>query len=175
VGGLPSSAPINIPKASVTGLELKAGVRLTPLGIPNAQVTTRYQYRDSKVDDPFTHRERSIYDLWDREFSLGFRHDLTKARASYGATLLATGGVNTTSDIRTLQYLKRGPRLQLFAEKALPRDLTLRLEVYNLTGSHERSYRALYAVSQADGAISRTETYREVRDIRYVVRLRGKF
>jgi hypothetical protein len=175
VGGLPQSAPINIPKASDLGIELTSSTRLTPMGLPNAQVTLRYQYQDSKVIDPFTGRERPIYNLWDQEFSLGFRHDLTKLKGSYGFLYLATDGVNTTSDIRTLQVLKRGPRLSVFVEKALPKDLTLRFEIYNLTGSHESSYRALYNVSQANGAVNRTETFQETRDIRYVIRLRGKF
>ena len=175
VGGLPQSAPINIPKATDLGLELTSSNRLTMFGLPNAQVNLRYQYQDSRVIDPFNHKVRPIYNLWDNEYSFSFRHDLTKLKASYGFLYLATDGVNTTSDIRTLQILKRAPRLSVFAEKALPHDLTLRFEIYNLTGSQETSYRALYNVSQDNGAVNRTETYTETRDIRYVIRLRGKF
>lgn len=173
--GLPSSAPINIDKATVTGVELKAGVRLTPLRLPNAQINARYQRQDSEVIDPFTGREREIYNLWRDEISLNFRHDVNSIRASYGVAYLATWGQNTTSDIRTLTILKRDPRVNLFVEKGLPNALTLRLEVVNLTGSHESAYRALYSVSQANGAVNRTEIYQEVRDVRYSLKLRGKF
>ena len=150
--GLPQSAPTNIDEATNYGLELKAGLRLTKLGLPNAQINARYQIQDSEVIDPFSRKTRTMGGVWDKEFTLGFRHD-----------------------IRTVAILKRDPRFNLFVEKALPRDLTLRFEMINLTGSHESSYRALYTVSQANGTINRTETYKEVRDLRYVLRLRGKF
>ena len=175
VGGLPSSAPINIDKATNKGVELKAGLRLTRLGLRNVQINSRLQIQDSEVIDPFTGKKRQIYNLWDREFTLGFRHDVTRWKMSYGATMQATGGANITSDIRTLAILKRDPRIGLFVEKALPREMTLRFEMINLTGSHESSYRALYLVSQGSGGVNRTETYQEVRDLRYVLRLRGKF
>ncbi len=172
--GLPSSAPINIDKAKAYGLELKAGVRLALIGLPNAQINARYQVQDSNVIDPFTGEERMIFNLYRQEFSLGFRHDLKALRASYGGSLLATDGALLTSDIRNVAYVKREPRATLFVEKALPHDLTLRGEIYNLTGSPESSYRALYTV-QRGGVVSRTETWKEERDIRFVIRLRGKF
>jgi hypothetical protein len=173
-GGLPSSAPINIDKAKAYGLELKAGVRLALIGLPNAQINARYQVQDSSVIDPFTGKERMIFNLYRQEMSLGFRHDLKDWRASYGGAYLATDGALLTNDIRNVQYIKRDPRMTLFVEKALPGNLTLRGEIYNLTGSPESSYRALYAVQQG-GAVTRTETWKEERDIRYVIRLRGKF
>ena len=174
IGGLPASAPINIDSAEAYGVETKGSLRLGFLGLPGAQINARYQWQDSDVVDPFTGRSRMIFNLYRQEFSLGFRHDVTSMRASYGASLLATDGALLTNDIRNVQLIKRDPRLSMFAEKALPRDLTLRLEIYNLTGSPESSYRALYAVRQG-GAVSRTETFKETRDIRYVIRLRGKF
>ena len=141
--GLPQSAPVNLPHAKQYGVELKAGVRLTLLGLPNAQVNTRYVVQTSSVLDPFSGRTRAMPNVYDSEITLGFRHDLTRFKASYGATLLATTGELVSSDIRTLSYTSREPRLQLFAEKALPRDLTLRVEIYNLTGSPEQGRRTL--------------------------------
>ena len=173
--GLPQSAPVNLPDAKQYGLELKTGLRMTPLGLPNAQINARYVIQTSNVLDPFSGRERSMPNVYDSEITLGFRHDLNKLRAAYGATLLATTGELVNSDIRNLTYTSRDPRLQIFAEKGLPHDLTLRAEIYNLTGSPETGRRLLYTVSQANGAINRTESYTETKDTRFVLRLRGRF
>ena len=77
--------------------------------------------------------------------------------------------------IDPLTYTSRDPRLQIFAEKALPHDLTLRAEIYSITGSAEQGRRILYNVSQTNGAIYRTESYTETKDTRFVMRLRGNF
>jgi hypothetical protein len=53
--------------------------------------------------------------------------------------------------------------------------LTLRVEAYNLTRSHEYKRRLLYTVSQAGGGLQRSESYEEFRDRRFALRLRGKF
>ena len=170
-----TSAPINIDKAKLYGLELKAGVRLTKLGLRNAQVNGRYLIQNSEVIDPFTSRERKMKDPYDAELTLGLRHDVTSLRASYGATMHDTKGSQLLSDIRNLEYFSRGPRLEVFVEKALTANLTLRAEAYNLLRSHEYKQRYLYTVSQADGRLNRSERYEEFRDRRFAIRLRGKF
>ncbi len=173
--GLPFSAPGNIDKARLYGLELKAGVRLTALGARNAQVNVRYLVQSSSVVDPFTGHARKMKDPYASELTLGFRHDVTSRRASYGATLYGTTGHQLVSDIRNLEFFSRGPRLDAFVEKALWGSATLRLEVYNLTRSHEYKQRILYTVSQAAAGLQRTESYEEFRDRRFAIRLRGKF
>ena len=173
--GLPFSAPGNIDKARLYGVELKAGVRLTRLGLRNAQVNTRYLRQWSSLVDPFTGRDRKMKEPYGSELTVGFRHDLTGWRASYGATLYDTSGYQLTSDIRNLEYFSRGPRVEAFIEKALWGSMTIRLEAYNLTRSHEYKRRILYAVSQTDGRLTRSETYEEFRDRRFAIRLRGKF
>ncbi len=174
-GGQILSAPINIDKAKLYGLELKAGVRLSFIGLRNVQVNGRYLFQGSELIDPFTGRERKMKDPYEGGRTLGFRHDVTRLRASYGATLLDTKGPQLLSDIRNLEYFSRGPRIELFVEKALVGNLTLRFEAYNLTRSHEYKRRYLYAVSQADGRLNRSEYYEEFRDRRFAIRLRGKF
>ena len=173
--GLPGSTPININKARLYGLEVKAGVRLTALGMRNALVNARYLIQKSSLIDPFTGRERKMRDPYNTEITLGFRHDLTRLRASYGATMQETVGSQLVSDIRNLEYFSRAPRFELFVEKALWGPVTLRVEAYNLTRSHENKQRFLYAASQADGRLVRSEIYEERRDRRFAIRLRGKF
>ena len=109
------------------------------------------------------------------ELSVGFRHDIQHLKLSYGAEMLKTAGPQISSDVRNINYYYRGPRYDLFIEKGLPHGLTLRLEGYNLSGSHESQKRYIYAVSQAQGTISQIQYFAESRDRRWVLRLRGKF
>ena len=173
--GVPFSEPINIDHASRYGLELKASVRLAALHARNVQVTTRFLQQHSSVIDPFTGKERTLVTDYKNEFNIGFRHDLQHLKLSYGVDMIATSGPLITSDIRNLNIYYRGPRYDLFIEKALPHGLTLRLEGYNLTGSHESQKRYIYGVSQTQGTVSQVQYYAESRDRRWVLRLRGKF
>jgi len=86
-----------------------------------------------------------------------------------------TGGFQLLSDIRNREYYPRAMRFDAFVEKALWWNLTLRLEAYNLTRNREFRRRLIFAVSQADGRLSHTRYYEEIRNRRFAVRLRGKF
>ena len=173
--GLPTSAPINIDKARLYGAEVKGGVRLAFVGLRNAQVNFRYLQQFSNVVDPFTGRDRKLKEPFSSEVTVGFRHDLTGLGASYGVNLQDTGGFQLLSDIRNREYYSRGMRFDAFVEKTLWANLTLRFEAYNLTHNHEFRRRILFAVSQADGRVSQSQYYEEIRDRRFAVRLRGKF
>ena len=63
----------------------------------------------------------------------------------------------------------------LFVEKALWGDYSIRFDAYNVNGAKEYKTRILYAYSQLDGVVARTETFVEARDRRFAIRLRGKF
>ena len=173
--GLPQSRRGANPKTILRGFELNAAVRLTPLGLPGAQVTGSLNKNHSQSVDLFNLRTRKGLGPWNGELALGFRHDLTTWRASYGLDYYDLEGVQLVSDVRQWETFGRGPRLNAFIEKALWGDLSLRLDAYNLNGAREYRHRTLYSFSQLDGAISRTESYVEVRDRRFALRLRGKF
>ncbi len=175
VGGQPQSAPVNLPKAKLMGVEAKGAVRLAMIGLRDAQINFRYLYQHSEVVDPFTGVERKMKDPYYSEATLGFRHDLTRWGASYGANMQDTGGFQLSSDVRNRDYYSRAMRFDAFVEKQLWGNLTVRFEAYNLTGSREFRRRLLYSVSQADGRISQTQYYEELRDRRFALRLRGKF
>jgi outer membrane receptor for ferrienterochelin and colicins len=172
---LPQSQRGNIPQSDVWGGELDASVRLAALGYRSAQVNLRVVRNLSSVIDQFSGRPRLSASAYPVEFSLGFRYDIARLRASYGFDYLDTEGTLITTNVRNLEYLARGQRLGAFVEKAIGRNYSLRLEAYNLNGVVEDKQRLLYAVSQADGAIGHTETYRERRDRRFALKFRGKF
>lgn len=173
--GLPQSQRGNIPQSDVWGYELNASVRLAPLGLRNAQINAKTVRNYSDVIDVFNDRHRRSASAFGREYSLGFRHDLTKLRASYGFDYLATTGLQITTNVRNYEFYGRGDRVGLYVEKALWGSYSLRLDAYNVNAPRESKQRLLYRISQAEGSIARTETYDERRDRRFALRLRGKF
>ena len=173
--GLPQSRRGNNPLSKFWGYEANAALRLTPLGLPGAQINARVQKSLGRAIDLFNLRPRKGLNPWVYETALGFRHDITSWRASYGVDYLDVGGDQLVSDVRNWETFTRGERVNLFIEKALWGSYSVRFDAYNLNGAREYKYRWLYTVSQLDGTISRTESYVETRDRRFSVRLRGKF
>jgi hypothetical protein len=132
-------------------------------------------YTKSQAVDRFNLQSRKALNPWIYEVSLGFRHDVTAWRASYGFDYLDTSGPQLVSDVRNWEELFRGERVNLFVEKTLWGNYSLRFDAYGVSASREFKNRRLFAVSQADGAIARSESFSEIRDRRFSVRLRGKF
>ena len=173
-GGFPQSAPINIDKAKLYGVEVKGAIRLAAIGMRDAQFNFRFLQQTSEVIDPFRGLPRKMAPFpW--EATLGYRHDLTRWGASYGVNMQDVGGYQLSSDVRNRDYYSRAMRFDAFVEKQLWANLTVRFEAYNLSGSKEFRRRVLYSVSQADGRISQTQYFEELRDRRFALRLRGKF
>jgi outer membrane receptor for ferrienterochelin and colicins len=175
--GDPVSASGNIGNAKVYGAEAKVGVKLAWLGLPDVGIDLRYLRQWSETTDPFTGQKRDVQNLWTDELDATFRHDITAWGFSYGTTFKMTEGRQVFSDARVLRFYERGPRLEAFVEKTLPYALTLRIEGYGLMPKHNREYqqRFLYVNDAANGILSRTERYTEIRDRRFVVSLRGRF
>jgi outer membrane receptor protein involved in Fe transport len=174
--GLPISARGNLPTPNfVGGVELNAAVRLTALGLPGAQLNARLLKNVSETIDAFTDTKRKGSSAYYQEYSLGFRHDITRWKAAYGVDYLKTDGPQIVSDVRNYETQTRGPRVNLFAEKTLSPKYAIRLEAYGVNSAHEIKSRRIYAVSQRDGALSRLEAWDERRDRRFVVKIRGKF
>lgn len=177
VSGELVSATGNIGNARVIGAEVKAGIRLAWLGLPDVGIDARYLRQRSRATDPFTGRHRSLTAYWDDEVDFSLRHDVTAWGMSYGAKFTATEGQQTFSDARVLRVFERGSKLEAFVEKKLWAGLTGRVDAYGLMPNHNREYqsRILYTRDIIDGAISRTERYVEIRDRRFIVSLRGRF
>ncbi len=173
--GLPISRRGNNPTSLGYLVEISGALRLTPLGLPNAQITGLWRNNTSRARDVFNLRRRKGTTAFVNEFQLGLRHDLTRWRAAYGVEAFETTGDQLLTDVRNFEYFSRGVRVNAFVEKTLWGGYSLRLDAYNLNGAREYKRRLLYSFSQLDGAIARTETYTELRDRRFAVRLRGKF
>lgn len=182
-GGRRVSAQGNIGSARHYGAEVKASVRLTALGIPDMTVDARFVRQFSQTTDPFTGQKRRIpetqsgTDLWDHEFQVGFRHDVTAWGFTYGANYHERVGQRPYSDIRVQKLTSTGPRLDAFMEKTLTKNLTLRVEGYGLMPQRTREFqqRTVYVDDVIDGTVLRRESYVTHWDRLFVVSLRGTF
>jgi outer membrane receptor for ferrienterochelin and colicins len=173
--GLPQSARGNLPTILLYASEVSASLRLSMLGLPGAQFNARAWQQYTRYTDIFTGVRGKAPSPFSYDVVLGFRHDVASWKASYGVDYLDTGGVNYTSDVRTWDGNRRLKRFGAYVERALWGDYSIRIDAYNVNGVHEERSRRLYTISQAEGTLSRTEFYDELRDRRFAVRLRGKF
>lgn len=169
------SAQGNLPKARLYGVEAKASVRLGMIGLRDALLSGRVLRQESEVEDPFTGERRRLRSDRGFGYDVSIRHDLTRWRMAYGFTYTRYGWAALTSDLLVQEYFWIGPTLDAFVEKRLTGRTTLRLEVQNLNGAIERKRRYLFATSAGDGTLRRYERYRENRDMRIALRLRGAF
>jgi outer membrane receptor protein involved in Fe transport len=183
------SASGNIPTAKLYGAEVKASVRLGMINLPAALLSVTYLRQHSEIEDPFARLAnlanpslpKEIRTLsTDRGYNLtvAFRHDVRSWGASYGFTYQRYGWTTIASDLLAREYYWVGPTLDAFVEKRLSRGLTLRVEVQNLIDREDKT-RLLYAQGAVAGGVAgpllRFEQFRENRDTRTAIRLRGRF
>jgi hypothetical protein len=173
--GLPVSARGNTRTSIIWSGEVNAAVRLAFVGLPEAQFNARVLRAHSRVTDVFTGRRRQGAGPVGLEVALGYRHDLSRWKSSYGFNYLDTGGDQLVSDIRNYDFFSRGQRINAFVERALWGSYSIRFDAYSFIVADEKRQRLIYAVSQADGRLVRTERFHELRDRRFALRLRGKF
>lgn len=169
------SASGNLDSAKRYGAEGKASLRLTALGLRDAVLSLRALRQHSEVLDPFTGAKRRLKDDRVYAYDISFRHDVLPLRMAYGFTYksLGTGVIN--SDLLVREYYKLEPLLEVFIEKQVRPGAKLRLDVYSITRSPETRSRVIYAQNALHGVPRRVDFYREERDMRAAVTLRGRF
>lgn len=168
------SASGNIASATRYGIEAKASLRLGLIGLPDAQLSLRGLRQWSSIEDPFTGIDRRLGDDRSYAYDIGFRHDVTPWRMAYGFNYRDGGRATINSDLLVTEYYTIDPLLDAFVERGLARNLTVRLELQNLTHAPERRWRTLYAVNAIDGAVRRVDFFEERRDIRGALKVRGR-
>jgi outer membrane receptor protein involved in Fe transport len=174
LGGELDSQQGNIPEAEIHGFEGTASVRLVWLNLRDATLSGRYLRQWSSVSDPFIGGERRLNDDRGYSWSLGFRHDVRPWAMSYGFDFEGRGE-QFISDLTVQEFYSIDPRWTAFAEGRLFGTTTLRLEVINLFGATEHRRRTQFVTNVMDGTIRRLEALEERRDIRFALRLRGRF
>lgn len=173
--GVLVSASGNIPSARSYGLEARVSLRLGFAGLPGAQLSLRGLRQWTRIQDPFTGLPRRMSADSAYIVDVGFRHDLPRRRMSYGFTYNEPGLQYFTSDLLVSTRTSFEPRLEAFVERALWGNVTLRLELENLTHVHWVAWRTRYLVNAIDGRVRRVDLADDLRDRRGTLRIRGRF
>lgn len=169
------SAQGNLGLGKLYGGEVKASVRLVPLGLRDAVVSLRGLVQDSSVRDPFSGVERRLRSDTQYAFDLGFRHDVRSLRLAYGFDYKNYGEPVPQNDLFSSDLYRIGPLLEGFAEHRLSKRLVVRAEVQNLLRGRQHRTRAIYSPDKLSGAMIRLDRSEERRDIRYALKLKGSF
>ncbi|MDX1491029.1 MAG: TonB-dependent receptor [Pseudohongiellaceae bacterium] len=115
---------------------LDADVRLGMLGLPNVLVNSRFELRDSEIEDPFLGIDRRFTNYDRGRFQLGFRHDVPRFNLNYGMEMNTRFDGNTKRyDIKDLEISSSDVFVSAFAEVVAFGGLTFRFDVRNVTNN----------------------------------------
>jgi outer membrane receptor protein involved in Fe transport len=169
------SATGNIGDATQHGFALTFSVRMASLGVPDLIIDGGYEWRESRVTDPFTGLERKMSGSFDTTTNLSLRHDVSAWQLSYGASVENSSGENIRSEWSEYRSFVRDPDVVLFIEKRFGARWTLRFDALDVTQSKRERTRLIYADNAAVGTLRRTEFFEDTRDRRYMVSLTSTF
>ncbi|MGM0634363.1 MAG: TonB-dependent receptor plug domain-containing protein [Pseudomonadota bacterium] len=152
----PVSADGNVGDAERWGVYLDASTRLTPLGLPDALLTSSLNIFDSRITDPFLGTEERINGRGRAELS--FRHDLTDWRMNYGFDYRhPLNGGRKEIDVATIERQDYNRSLTLYLSKVAFDDVTFRLESINTLNDARCRERLRFNGSSATGNVREIE------------------
>ncbi|MFQ6004071.1 MAG: TonB-dependent receptor plug domain-containing protein [Woeseia sp.] len=173
--GLLRSARANIGEARLYGAEFKSSLRMSWIGLPDAIINAGLLLQESETTDPFTGEKREMFRTRGTNWSVGFRHDVSRTGLSYGLDLNRLVGVSRTDDVRDRWRFEDDIKMTAFLETRILGSMTLRFDGQRLLEDQAWRTRTLYVSNVADGALKRLETFDRVSDRLYTVSLRGTF
>ena len=170
----PLAATGNVGDAERWGIRANASTRLGYLGLPDAMLTASLDVSDSRVVDPFLGTERRTSNRGTT--NLGFRHDVTDLRLSYGLDYrYPFNGGEYQPDITTITRNHRSQRLNIFVSRVVFEDVTVRLESDNTLDHKGCRDRARYIPSTIDGDVSEIERSCDSRGRRLTLSIQSTF
>lgn len=136
----------NVGPGQAYGLILNSSVRLGMLNLPSALLTAVLTLQESEFDDdPLTPTEHGFAPFDRGGLRLGFRHDVTSQRLSYGFNwLLLIKDGRRGFDIDSQFDFVRPDSLSAFVEKVGYGGFTYRLEANNVDNHHACGIRYRY-------------------------------
>lgn len=171
---LPLAATGNIGDAERWGMNSNISTRLGYLGLPDAIFTAELELSDSRVIDPFLGTERRINSRG--QMNLGFRHDITELRLSYGFDYqYPFNGGEYETDITTVTRNYAANSLNLFISKVMFDGITFRLESDNTLDDHRCRDRERFAPSTIIGQLEEVERSCSSRGRRLILRIQSTF
>ena len=172
------SARGNIGDGKWYGVSFDISAKLDPLKIQNALFTTRIRIRDSEFTDPFLgiKRRREGNGRWG--LNMGFRHDLTSRRLTYGINYSNDsndGEGRKQFDIDDIEERINQPSMSAYIEKRAFDNLTFRFESRNLTENQWCRRRTRFDGHIRDGQVREIEDYCSRSGIQLALRVRATF
>jgi outer membrane receptor protein involved in Fe transport len=164
----------NLDGARRYGGELKLGLRLGWLKLPDVVVNAAYLYQKAEVPDPLTGARRNFTGDAPYEWNLGFRHDLTLPRLSYGMEISQLGP-RSTHEVTWYRKFRSYVEMAAFLEARVWRGLTVMAEGQMLRWDRGERDQVRYLINRGDGAIRRTEWMHRRATPTVTVSLRGAF
>ncbi|MBT6035709.1 MAG: TonB-dependent receptor plug domain-containing protein [Kordiimonadaceae bacterium] len=157
----------NVDRATAYGVKVKGNIRLGFIGLAEAVLNVDYEYSKRKTTDQFTGLWRAMDRRSEHTIKVGFRHDITDWKASYGFN----GVFRSNYERFYINYYWPSdpyPELSAFAELTVFKGIKLRVEGAQLIGKRQRSTRFNYNDHIKFGDISRvdlrdTRTAQEIR------------
>ncbi|MCC3859812.1 TonB-dependent receptor plug domain-containing protein [Pseudemcibacter aquimaris] len=164
----------NIDKATAYGVKLKSNIRLGFVGINGGVINVDYEYSRKNTRDQFTGEWRRMDRRSDHELKLGFRHDITDIRFSYGLNS-EFKSENKRHFINYFWQTNPAMELSAFAEIMLIAGIKARVEGQQLTGKRQSALLTNYSDHIKFNDIRRIDTRetRTAQEIRFS--LQGTF
>lgn len=170
----PLAADGNVGDAERWGVRSSASTRLGYLGLPDAIFTAELNLFDSRIVDPFLGTERRFNNRGWTE--VGFRHDITSLRLSYGFDYqYPFNGGEYETDITTITRNDRSRSLDLFISKVMFDDITFRLDSNNTLDNHRCRERARFEPSTINGQLEEVERSCSSRGRRLILSIQTTF
>jgi hypothetical protein len=169
------SGPGNLGKGFTYGTRLEWSFKLNRLNLFDGVLGGSLTLQDSEVTDAFTGRTRRIGRQPEYEAAFNFRQDITAWGLAYGIEY-TKNGANIESDFTRFdrRVTARGDS-RVFLEKTLFAGVIGRWFVGNVITQRPLRNRIVYAVSQSDGRVLRTERRQEDSNVFIGFRFRGGF
>ncbi len=151
----------NIDRATAYGLKFKSNIRLGFVGVPEAVINIDYEYSTKNTTDQFTGIWRRFDRHSDHTLKLGYRHDITSWKFSYGVN----GEIKSDYERFYIDYAWPSspyPELSAFAEVNVYNGIKARVEGNQLIGKRQNSVKTNYVDHIKFDEISRVD----IRDTR---------
>ena len=172
--GPDDSAPGNLGSGTHYGAEIETSLQLRQFGFIDAVISSTFLWQDSEVNDPFTGEKRRFADQDRFEWNLEARHDVQRWNINYGA-VASWSGPEIQSDFDTFERETKDPSVRFFMERRFANGIVGRMFWGNAFRAKNKRTRIVYATSQADGTIERTEFRRVIQGGFYGFSVRGTF
>lgn len=159
-GGRPESANGNIGDGDMYGLDVSGSVRMGMIGLPSIMLISSLQVKTSEITDPFLGIDRRFQNYERGRFQLGFRHDVSRYRVTYGLNWNNRFDGNIKRyDIDNIERTAGDPNVTAYLEYVTPQNIRIRFDARNATNNDQCRERTRYAGRLTSGVITEIESY----------------